>query len=72
MPLIRINKHAWFRQNLDAFVDGELDSAAMTRVERHLAACEACAAEVATARTLRSSLGALPMRSAPSVIPVDP
>lgn len=72
MPLIRINKHAWFRQNLDAFVDGELDSAGMTRVERHLAACDACAADVATARTLTSSLGALPMRSAPRSFQLTP
>ena len=38
------------RQVLEAYLDGELDAAAVQRVEAHVRACDACAQELASAR----------------------
>jgi anti-sigma factor RsiW len=44
---------------LDAYVDGELEPAERAAVERHLATCEACRAEVALLSMVEQSLQSL-------------
>ena len=44
---------------LDAYHDGELDPPARAQVEEHLAACEACAAELARIRAAAEPLRAM-------------
>lgn len=53
-------RHRWFETNVDAFADGELRGAELTRFETHLASCRACAAAVREARGMKSLLRALP------------
>ena len=40
------------RENLDAYLDGELDEREKAAVEEHLAACTGCAAELERLRRL--------------------
>jgi len=46
------------RPLVQAYVDGELDTASSLALEGHLARCEACRAEHGTLRRLRSAVGA--------------
>jgi anti-sigma factor RsiW len=46
------------RHRLDAYQDGELDGTTRSRVERHLARCGACSAEVASLTRLHAALAA--------------
>lgn len=50
-----------FRQNLDPFLDGELDEALSREVESHHAECHACAAVRSRKEALRRTLKAIPM-----------
>ena len=50
-----------FRQNLDPFLDGELDEALSREVESHHAECDACAAEKSRKEALRRTLKAIPV-----------
>ena len=50
---------------LNGFVDGALDAAAREGVERHLAGCDACRADVARLRELVAGARALPRAIAP-------
>src|SRR5688500_4634109 len=43
---------------LQAYVDGEMDSAAVAELDRHLVTCSACAAELAALRSVNSRAGA--------------
>jgi ferric-dicitrate binding protein FerR (iron transport regulator) len=45
---------------MDRAIRGELDTAGQVELDRHLAACEGCAAELEAARLLRSSLAPQP------------
>ena len=62
---------AHLAERLDAFVDGELDPAAHSEAESHLASCAVCSRRVASRRALSAALqGSLPRFSAPaSVVP---
>lgn len=50
---------------LSAFLDDELDEATSLRVARHLAACDACLAELDGLRRARTALRGLPDIAAP-------
>ncbi|MFO1210891.1 MAG: zf-HC2 domain-containing protein [Amaricoccus sp.] len=47
-----------WRLRLNGFVDGELDAAHALQIERHVAGCDGCAAEVRSLRSLRTAVGA--------------
>jgi anti-sigma factor RsiW len=47
-------------ERITAYVDGTLDNAAQASVESHLAACDACRAQVEDERAIRAQLKALP------------
>lgn len=53
---------------LEPFLDGDLSAARRSCVERHLAACAACRAELDAAETIRTELRALPRLSCPDVV----
>jgi anti-sigma factor RsiW len=57
----------WVRQReqLSAYVDGELSAAERAAIERHLPACAECRAELAELRRVRALLGALPAPTLP-------
>ncbi len=57
--------HARIEANLDAFIDGALDPATHQRLALHLESCDACKLRVATGRSLRLALAALPELPAP-------
>jgi hypothetical protein len=48
------------RDDLSAYIDGELSHDQATAVETHLASCPACAAEIESMREVQSQLAALP------------
>jgi anti-sigma factor RsiW len=50
---------------LSAYADGSASAADAAAIERHLAACEVCRAEVAGLRSLRATLGAMPQAEHP-------
>ena len=50
-----------FKSALDDYLDGELDSETAGRIEAHMAACAACAAEADRARALRRALADYPV-----------
>ncbi|MEO8540439.1 MAG: zf-HC2 domain-containing protein [bacterium] len=56
--------HARLRDQLDAYVDGELRADRREQLEAHLVGCRECAAAVAQTRLVKSSLGMLPERPA--------
>jgi len=53
------------REQLSAYLDGELSAAERAALERHLPACSECRAELAELRRVRALLGALPSPSLP-------
>ena len=53
--------------SLNDYVDGTLDGAAMSRIDKHLSGCAECSAELASLRALVAATGALPT----SVLPDD-
>jgi anti-sigma factor RsiW len=53
------------RERLSAYLDGELAPAETATLERHLADCRACQAELASLREVRALLGALPPPALP-------
>ena len=53
--------------SLNDYVDGTLDGAAMSRIDKHLSGCADCSAELASLRALVAATGALPT----SVLPDD-
>jgi len=54
------------RSLLESYLDGELNRAAVDELERHLANCAACRAELAALEELRGALRALPRQPAPA------
>lgn len=56
------------RDNLSAYLDGELARPEAAAVESHLAGCESCRAELASLRSLTETLHALPRRPAPAEV----
>jgi anti-sigma factor RsiW len=53
------------RPLLEAYLDGELDRAAVEGIEAHLSTCAACRAELSALERLRSAVRAVPRRRAP-------
>jgi anti-sigma factor RsiW len=53
-------------EKLGAYHDGELSAAARQELERHLALCPQCQAELADLRRLSASLAAMPVPRVPS------
>ena len=58
-----------FRQNLNPFLDGELDAALSHEMESHPAGCDPCAAEYSRKRALRQTLKSIPV---PPPEPLEP
>jgi anti-sigma factor RsiW len=54
------------RDDLTAYLDGALPPARAEEIARHLAGCDACAAQVARTRAALAALGALPPPPEPS------
>lgn len=50
-----------FRQNLDPFLDGELDEALSHEIESHPVECDACASILSRKEALRRTLQAMPV-----------
>ena len=53
------------RNLLDEYVDGELSAEGRRAVERHLAGCEACRAELEALKKTAALVGSLPKVNAP-------
>jgi len=49
-----------FTEQLDAFHDGELDEASRARIERHLAECPECSAEIGRLQSISQLFVSLP------------
>ena len=67
-------RHAGVRALLSSYIDGEVSAAESRRVERHLAGCDECAAELESLRATTMLLGRLPLLDAPrsyALTPVD-
>jgi hypothetical protein len=58
-------KHEVSNEELSALIDGQLAPDVSARVERHAAACAACAEKLSDLRSLRSTLADLPRAAAP-------
>ena len=58
--------HETAKAQLEAYLDGELDRAAVDELETHLAICAACRADLAALEQLRGALRALPKHRAPA------
>ena len=54
------------RPQLESYLDGELDRAAVEELESHLATCAACRAQLADLEQLRGALRAIPRQRAPA------
>ena len=53
---------------LEAWVDGDLDHAALAQVESHLEGCAACRDEASMAREIRAELREMPRYDTPEVV----
>lgn len=58
--------HEAAKAQLEAYLDGELDRAAVDELESHLGTCATCRAELAALEALRGALRALPRHRAPA------
>jgi len=67
-----LNRHKWFASRADAYVDGELAPAELSRFESHLPGCARCTAATAAARTLHTTIAALPEFEAPRSFRLTP
>jgi hypothetical protein len=70
--MLWLSKHARVRNDLSAYIDGQLSQNARTSVEGHLAGCEACTRELEELRATISAVGALPEGDAPRSFAVTP
>jgi hypothetical protein len=61
-------RHGTVRRRLSAFLDGDLTPDAAARIERHLAACPACRAELASLRRVVDWLHDLPAEEPPPTL----
>ncbi|MGQ9684498.1 MAG: anti-sigma factor family protein, partial [Anaerolineae bacterium] len=62
---LRTTEHRFCRENLSAYLDGQLDSRAQVRVERHLRECQDCQVELDSLRRTVELIHALPRLRAP-------
>ncbi len=58
-------RHPIGDEELNAYIDGELDAAASSRVEAHMESCAACRETVGELRTVSQALQSLPRVQAP-------
>jgi hypothetical protein len=58
-------EHAELNEHLNAYLDGALDDVTRRRLERHLATCDVCPADLAQLRLTRDALRAMPVLRAP-------
>lgn len=65
-------RHSRWRDNVSAYVDGELPTAARLRFEAHLEHCEACRAEVAATRQVKLLMAHLPEAPLPRSFRLTP
>jgi hypothetical protein len=63
--MFSISTHRRFRDQLSAYIDGELEGAAAERLEKHLAGCEGCRLELVQLRATVAALHDLPEVQAP-------
>ena len=65
-------RHSRFRDDVDAFVDGELSGGRLRAFEAHITACEACRSAVESARSLKAAFQSLPQWVAPRSFALTP
>jgi hypothetical protein len=70
--MFSISTHRRFRDQLSAYIDGELEAAAAERLEAHLAACEGCRLELEQLRVTAVALRDLPEAEAPRSFTLSP
>ena len=70
--MFSIGTHRRFRDQLSAYIDGELEAAAAERLETHLAACEGCRLELEQLRATAAALRDLPEVQAPRSFTLSP
>ncbi|MCH7998828.1 MAG: zf-HC2 domain-containing protein [Chloroflexi bacterium] len=66
------NRHRRLRDQLSAYIDGELDASAVERLERHLAACGRCRQEMEQLRATVAALQGLPAVDLPRSFTLSP
>lgn len=69
-PISFFNPHP--RADFSAFLDGELPASRAARLEKHLAACTACTAELEGLRAVRAAMRQLPEATAPRSFAITP
>lgn len=67
-----LGRHGRWQEELDAYVDGELDPRAVERLELHLAGCNGCRETVADRRQVKQLAAALPEMPAPRSFRITP
>ncbi|MDO8611297.1 MAG: zf-HC2 domain-containing protein [Dehalococcoidia bacterium] len=70
--MFSIGTHRRFRDQLSAYIDGELEAAAAERLEAHLAACEGCRLELGQLRATAAALRDLPEAEVPRSFTLSP
>ena len=70
--MFSISTHRRFRDQLSAYIDGELEASAAERLETHLAACEGCRLELEQLRATAAALRDLPEVQAPRSFTLSP
>jgi len=70
--MFSFNAHGRIRDQLSAYIDGELEAAAAGRLEAHLAGCEGCRLELEQLRATAASLRDLPEVQAPRSFALSP
>ena len=66
------NRHRRLRDQLSAYIDGELDASAVERLERHLAECGRCRQEMEQLRSTVAALQELPAVEPPRSFTLTP
>ncbi|MCH8920484.1 MAG: zf-HC2 domain-containing protein [Chloroflexi bacterium] len=66
------NRHRRLRDQLSAYIDGELDASAAERLERHLAECGRCRQEMEQLRATVAALQGLPAVEPPRSFTLSP
>jgi anti-sigma factor RsiW len=67
-----LRPHAHWREQLDAYADGELGAAETSRFEAHLPGCPDCGARLEQTRALKSMLAEVPQVPAPRSFRLTP
>ncbi len=70
--MLWFNRHRRLRDQLSAYIDGELDASAAERLERHLAECGRCDQEMEQLRATVAALQELPAVEPPRSFTLSP